>query len=138
MDRTTEIAILSTAFEPHGAGFLFYRNRSSLGVPVSAKERDAYLAMAGFWERWRWTRKVVQRPATVPRRNVAQASRRLRAAMPRRFIVSALAFTALFVALALGSDTAIWLRAVFALVAIFFATSAIVNIRARLGTTKSD
>jgi hypothetical protein len=136
LDRATEIAILSTAFEPHGDGFLFYRNRWSLGVPVSAEERDAYLAMVGLLERWRWIREVVKRPATVPRRNTEEASRRLRAAIPRRFIVSACIFSALFLTLALGSDVAIWFRAGFALAALFFAAGAISNVRARLNATK--
>lgn len=36
--------MLELSFEPLGDGYVFYRNRWSPGIPVSAPEREAYLS----------------------------------------------------------------------------------------------
>ena len=56
--------ILATGFERDGAGWLYYRNAWSGGVPVSPEERE--LLLAGQWLKWR--RAVSGRmPVVAPR-----------------------------------------------------------------------
>ena len=40
--------LLSTAFEPNGVGFLYYKNRWAGGVLVSAEERETYISAPGL------------------------------------------------------------------------------------------
>ena len=139
MKRATETAILETAFEPYKSGYIFYRSRRSPGFVVTAKEREAFLA-SGFWERRNWVKAVALKSPTTPPRNAHEARgavRRLRAAMPRRFIVFAFAFAALFSAMAFAQGMAVWQRLVLLTIGLFFGWGGTVNLIARLQSRRA-
>ena len=126
----SETAILEIAFEPHGEEYLFYQYRYSSGIAVTADERDDFLH-AGFWARRRWVSNVKRRSPAAPPRDSKDAIKRLRAAMPRRFIVISVILAGLCVATALGSDFPAWQPAIWLIVGLFFAYGAVANIIAR-------
>lgn len=128
--RASDTAILELAFEPYGEKFLFYRDRYSPGIAVTAQEREEFLN-AGFWERRKWVSEIRRRSPTEPRRDGKDVVQRLRAAMPRRFILISLALAPLCVAVALGSDIPVWQSAIWLAVGLFFAYGGIANVVAR-------
>ena len=65
--------IYSTAFERTPSGFIYYERAWSMGVPVSAEEREIYLSGA----RIDWLRAIVGRPAVIPRRPYWPAVKRI-------------------------------------------------------------
>ena len=134
--RASEAAILELAFEPYGEEFLFYRDRWSPGIAVSSRERDEFLN-AGFWERRKWVSEVKCRSPAEPPRDGKQVVLRLRAAMPRRFILISAVFAPLCVAVALGLDMPIWQSAIWLIVGLFFAYGGVANIVARWQTRRS-
>jgi hypothetical protein len=88
--REDQRRILETAFEPDGDGFLFYRNRWSGGVPVTAAERDAYLRKSAFASRRAFYRKIAGR-ARGRRRDYGSASTRMATAFPHGWAVGLIA-----------------------------------------------
>jgi hypothetical protein len=44
MDENERRVLLSTAFEPSGDGYLYYRNRWAGGVAVTAEERESFIS----------------------------------------------------------------------------------------------
>ncbi|WP_293648721.1 hypothetical protein [Sphingopyxis sp. RIFCSPHIGHO2_12_FULL_65_19] len=132
----SETAILELAFEPYGEEFLFYRDRYSSGIAVSAQERDEFLN-AGFWERRKWVSEVKRRFPAEPPRDGRQVVQHLRAAMPRRFILISAVFAPLCVIVALGADTPIWQSAIWLIVGLFFAYGGVANIVARWQSRRS-
>lgn len=121
--RGEERAFLDSDFEPDGAGFLFYRTHWSRGIPVSAAERQAYLARSFGDERRHFEEMIRGRAATGPRRPYWRSYGRMLAAFPASFGAAFLAFGAMFLLRAFVSDdpppliwlwlTAGWLSAGF-------------------------
>jgi hypothetical protein len=60
--------LLELSFEPHGDGYLYYRNRWAHGVPVSESERDEYLSHGVFGSRAAFYAAIRGRAATAPPR----------------------------------------------------------------------
>lgn len=63
-------------FEPHGRGFVFYRTGWSPGVPVSAEEREEYLATSPYRLTTAAKRFAGRTPVTPPRPFLRTAWRR--------------------------------------------------------------
>ncbi|WCM27425.1 hypothetical protein NDN01_00345 [Sphingomonas sp. QA11] len=74
-------SILALSFEPINQGYLYYHWRWSRGIPVSAEERDAYLAIPALGSRRAWRRSIAGRP-TSPPRSFRPAQQKLLASMP--------------------------------------------------------
>lgn len=89
-NREDRRRILETAFERDGDGFLFYRNRWSGGVPVTAAERDAYLRKSAFASRRAFYRKIAGRAAGM-RRDYGPASTRMAIAFPHGWALGLIA-----------------------------------------------
>jgi len=102
--RGEERALLDTSFEPDGDGFLFYRSHWSRGIPVSAAEREAYLARPFDAERRRFEELIRGRPATAPRRPYGRSQARMLAAFPASVAVAGLAFGAMFLSRAYAAE----------------------------------
>ena len=134
--RASDTVILELAFEPYGEDFLFFRNRYSPGIAVSAQERADFLS-AGIWERRRWVSEIRRRPPVEPPRDGKEAVKRLRAAMPRRFILASLILAPLCVAIALGPGIPMWQSAIWLIVGLFFAYGGVANIIARWQVRRS-
>lgn len=75
--------LLETSFEPHGDGFLFYRNRWANGVPVSAAEKDEYLSIPVFGSRRAFYHKIANRSPVKGPRQYRHAASRMAWAFPR-------------------------------------------------------
>ena len=131
-----ETAILELAFEPYGERFLFYRDRFSPGIAVTAQERDDFLS-AGIWERRKWVSEIGRRSPAGPPRDGKEAVKRLRAAMPRRFILISVILAPLCVAIGLGSDIPMWQSAIWLIVGLFFAYGGVANVVARWQVRRS-
>ena len=110
MKRGAQMAILETAFEPDGDGYLYYHNRWAPGIPVTVEEREAYISIpvAGFAARREWSSRIRQRAPTAPRRPSREAMVRLRAAMPLAMTIWSFLFGAMFVLVGIGSDGPWW------------------------------
>ncbi|MET1110957.1 MAG: hypothetical protein ABWX67_05445 [Allosphingosinicella sp.] len=74
--------LFDTSFEPHGAGFLFYRHRWSKGIPVSAAEREEYLAIPLLGSRRAFYRKIRDRRPVRGARDYHRSARRMAKALP--------------------------------------------------------
>ena len=91
MNREAERRLLETAFEPHGDGYLFYRNRWSSGIPVTAAEREQYLAIPALGSRKAFYLQIEGRtPATGPR-NASDVRGRMISAIPLWSLIVAVA-----------------------------------------------
>ena len=82
--------LLETSFEPHGTGFLFYRHRWAKGVPVSAAERDEYLAIPVLGSRRAFYRKIKDRAPVKGEREYRRAAARMASALPQGMAVGIL------------------------------------------------
>jgi len=102
--RGEERAFLDSSFEPAGDGFLFYRTHWSRGIPVSAAEREAYLARPFGDERLHFEAMIRGRAASGPRRPYRRSYGRTLAAFPASFGAAFLAFGAMFLARAWAAD----------------------------------
>jgi len=114
--RGEERTLLDSSFEPDGEGFLFYRTHWSRGIPVSAAEREAYLARPFDDERRRFEEMISGRAASGPRRPYRRSYGRMLGAFPASFGAAFLAFGAMFLGRAyFGGDPALltwlWLAA---------------------------
>lgn len=67
MDNADRRRILSLAFEPYEDSYLYYRNRWSGGVQVSAEERERFIS-SNAAEAFSLGRQFAQRPAVTPPR----------------------------------------------------------------------
>lgn len=70
MDDLDRRNILSTAFEPCEGGYLYYRNRWSSGVRVSAEEREQFIS-SNAAEAFLLGRQFAQRPPVTPPRHAS-------------------------------------------------------------------
>ena len=70
MDDLDRRRILSTAFEPCEGGYLYYRNRWSPGVRVSAGEREQFIS-SNAAEAFLLGRQFAQRPPVTPPRHTS-------------------------------------------------------------------
>lgn len=102
--RGEERALLDSSFEPYGEGFLFYRTHWSRGIPVSAAEREAYLARAFGDDRYHFEEMIRGRAASGPRRPYWLSYSRMLAAFPASFGAAFLAFGAMFLGRAYFGD----------------------------------
>jgi len=75
-------AVLETAFEQDGDGYLYYRNAWSGGIPVSAAEREFYLNAPVLGGQRDFHRAIKGRTTTTPPRAYGAASIRIASAMP--------------------------------------------------------
>lgn len=82
-------ATLALSFEPDGDGYLYYHWRWSRGIPVTADEREAYLAIPVLGSRRAWKKSISGRP-TAPHRAFRPVQQKLLAGMPISMIVVAL------------------------------------------------
>jgi hypothetical protein len=82
--------LLESSFEPHGSGFLFYRNRWSKGIPVSAAERDAYLAIPVFGSRANFYAQIKGRAPVGGPRGYHYVARQMANALPKGMATSVL------------------------------------------------
>ena len=87
--------ILALSFEPNGDGYIYYRNRWSRGIPVTAAEREAYLRIPAFGSRRAWRASITGRE-TLPPRAYGPTGRKLWAAMPWRMAVFGILFGIVF------------------------------------------
>jgi hypothetical protein len=103
--------LLETSFEPYGSGYLFYRNRWSRGVPVSAEEREEYLAIPVFGSRRAFYKRIEARQPLFGPRDYDSAAQRMASALPKGFASSCLAFSigAVLRAIYASSPTERWL-----------------------------
>lgn len=114
--RGEERAFLDSGFEADGDDFLFYRSHWSRGIPVSAAEREAYLAGTIDDERSHFEEMIRGRAATGPRRPYWRSYARMLGAVPASFGAAFLAFGALFLVRGFAADdppalTGLWLVA---------------------------
>ncbi|QIG81233.1 hypothetical protein [Stakelama tenebrarum] len=119
-------AALALSFEPDDDGYLYYHWRWSRGIPVTAEEREAYLAIPVLGSRRAWRKSISGRP-TAPHRAFRPVQQKLLARMPISMIV-----VALLVGIALAGSGLVELqtlsglaRAMIGLMAIVFATQII-------------
>ena len=82
-------AILALSFEPTESGYLYYHWRWSRGIPVTAEEREAYLAIPVLGSRRAWRMAIAGR-ATAPTRAFKPVQRELLAALPMSMVFFAL------------------------------------------------
>jgi hypothetical protein len=83
--------LMSLAFEPEGEAYLYYRNRWSRGVRVSAAEREAFVS-SGVVDAMRLARSWSRRVPVAPRRHPGLWF--MLDAMPRRVGFSCLGLAA--------------------------------------------
>jgi hypothetical protein len=83
--------LLALSFEESEQGYIYYHNRWSRGVPVSAEEREAYLRIPALGSRKAW-RKSLKGRQTLPPRAFNPVMMKLLAAMPRRMAFLGVAF----------------------------------------------
>ena len=76
--------LLETAFEPQGAGFVYYRNRWSPGIPVSAEEREAYVSRWYLGSTAAFHKRIAGRAPVTPARG-GRAMGSVMRAIPARF-----------------------------------------------------
>jgi hypothetical protein len=84
-------ALYEASFEPHGNGYVFYRNAWSRGIAVTAEEREASLQPPFWRSRMTLQRKIRGRPSAAPRRSWLTAQRRMILALPASFGLAMLA-----------------------------------------------
>lgn len=84
-------AMLALSFEQVGDGYLYYHWRWSRGIPVTADEREAYLAIPVVGSRRTWRKSIAGR-STMPSRAFRPVQQKLLAAFPVSMIVMALLF----------------------------------------------
>jgi hypothetical protein len=76
--------LLETAFEPHGSGFAYFRDRWSPGVPVSAEEREVYVSRWYLGSTAAFHKKIAGRAPVAPPRGGRAVGRVMRA-IPLKF-----------------------------------------------------
>jgi hypothetical protein len=115
--------LMETAFEPHGSGFVYYRNIFTGGVPVTVEERELFVADWSTARSAEFHRLIAGRAPVTPPRGLKAAGAMVRA-MPSR-IAYAIVIGA-GAAVALGSRAeADWIRSLlWALGALLFACAA--------------
>ena len=91
MDDAERRRLFSVAFEPHGDSYLYYRNRWSGGVPVSASEREVFLSSNPL-AAMRLSMIFARRAAVTPPRYASPWM--VVDALPRSFALSVLFFAA--------------------------------------------
>jgi len=64
---TQQREILELSFEETDSGFIYYHNRWSRGIPVTAEEREEYLRIPALGSRRAWRKVVSGRETTSPR-----------------------------------------------------------------------
>ena len=118
MDDSERYRLYSVAFEPFGDGFVYYRNRWSRGVPVSADERERFLSSNPF-SAYRLGREWARQrtPVAPPRRG---ASGKIMDAMPTSSVLAFVTATAIFAGAALKGGSYPY-RGFMLLMAVFFA-----------------
>jgi hypothetical protein len=89
MNPTEKRALLELSFERDGDGYLFYSNRWARGVPVTAQEREAYLAAPTLAANRAFHRSLRGRSATAPARKPGQVQKRTFASLPLRWGLTA-------------------------------------------------
>jgi hypothetical protein len=120
--------LLSVAFEAYEDGFLYYRNRWSGGVQVSAEEREQFISSspAGAFS---LGRKFAKRPAVAPARPYSSWS--IVDAMPLTF-ASGSAMVAMAAAAEANQAAPLLSRSVLFSVAVFMAALSVTIIGRRL------
>src|ERR1051325_1716419 len=94
--KSDERGLMATAFEPDGENYLFYRYHWSRGIPVTAAEREAFLALPFDDERNHFEARIRGRAATGPRRPYWRSYARMIAGFPASVGAAFLAFGAMF------------------------------------------
>jgi hypothetical protein len=84
--------LLELSFEPHGDGYLYYRNRWARGVPVTAAEREEYLAPGVMGSRAAFYAAIRGRAAVAPPRKFGPVYWQMLSRMPTAMGVAALLF----------------------------------------------
>jgi hypothetical protein len=102
--REEERRLLELSFEAHGEEYHYYRNRWSRGVPVTASEREDYLA--GGPSRRAFHAAVAARAAVAPPRRFGPVYWEMLGRMPWFMGAAALIF-GLLMSLAWFSDAAL-------------------------------
>lgn len=114
--------VMETAFEPHEGGWVYHRSSWSKGVPVTAEERELFVADWTPEKSAEFHRRIAGRPGVTPARGLRPVGAILRA-LPTGVVWAI--FTGAMAALALSWDAdPFWRLVLWSLAAAFLLISA--------------
>ena len=135
MDSDQQRKLLEAAFEPHGDGYVFYRNNFTPGLPVSKEERDAYLKRWSLSSTAIFYSRIKSRTPVKPARGFTGTKAILRT-MPISFAVGYLSLAATFALIAFRSEGTFVRVGEFSLSALFFICGTCALVFRRTGERK--